>query len=239
MLAPFHFWSLNIILIWAAFATGLPLSSFYPFGLSVNDSLLTKSDDDSSAPIMLPSPLTFFGSSYQRLQVHDNGYLFFKNRSSLEYIPAPLPINGTTFVAPYWADIDTRGTGNIWYRITQDPVLLRRAWDDSSSCASPSWLFIATWDHVGYFEDKTDKTNTFQCALFTNGAQSYVLFLYADGLIQWTVANSGSIDALAGINAGDGVNFATVPESLKLESLMCHQQPMLKLVACGYSKLTQ
>ena len=71
MLAPFHFWSLNIILIWAAFATGLPLSSFYPFGLSVNDSLLTKSDDDSSAPIMLPSPLTFFGSSYQRLQVRD------------------------------------------------------------------------------------------------------------------------------------------------------------------------
>ena len=60
------------------------------------------------------------------------------------------------------------------------------------------------------------QTNTFQCVLFTNGAQSHVLFLYADGLIQWTVAQSRGLNALAGVNAGDGVNYAIVPESLNI-----------------------
>ena len=47
------------------------------------------------------------------------------------------------------------------------------------------------------------------------------MFLYADGEIQWTTGdNSGGIDgfggteALAGINAGDGVNSVTIPGSL-------------------------
>ena len=60
------------------------------------------------------------------------------------------------------------------------------------------------------------QTNTFQCVLFTNGAQSHVLFLYADGLIQWTAARSIDLNALAGVNAGDGVNYAIVPESLNI-----------------------
>ena len=90
-------------------------------------------------------------------QVHNNGYLFFKNYSGLDFSPAPLPINGSAFVAPYWADIDTRRTGNVSYRITQDPELLQRARNDSSSRASPLWLFIATWNHVGYYNQQTDK----------------------------------------------------------------------------------
>ena len=64
------------------------------------------------------------------------------------------------------------------------------------------------------------QTNTFQCVLFTNGAQSHVLFLYADGLIQWTVAKHSQkqdMNALAGVNAGDGVNYAIVPESLNTQ----------------------
>ena len=46
------------------------------------------------------------------------------------------------------------------------------------------------------------------------------MFLYADGEIQWTTGDaSGGIDGLngteghAGFNAGDGVNFALLPES--------------------------
>ena len=37
---------------------------------------------------------------------------------------------------------------------------------------------------------------------------SFVMFLYADGELQW--ANN----ALAGINAGDGINSITIPGSL-------------------------
>jgi len=50
--------------------------------------------------------------------------------------------------------------------------------------------------------------------------QSFVIYLYADGQIQWTTGDSsggsgglGGIPAQVGFNAGDGVNFAIVPES--------------------------
>ena len=39
----------------------------------------------------------------------------------------------------------------------------------------------------------------------------YVLFLYVD--IQWIRAGSGDPPALVGFNAGDRVNFHTIPES--------------------------
>ena len=48
------------------------------------------------------------------------------------------------------------------------------------------------------------QTNTFQCVLATDGTFSFVIFLYADGLIQW------SLGAQAGFNAGDGVRHTTI-----------------------------
>ena len=65
-------------------------------------------------------------------------------------------------IAPYFSDIDTRGTGKIWYRSTFDPLLLAKAKNDiplvlSGPNFNLTWLFIATWDQVGYYNQKTDK----------------------------------------------------------------------------------
>ena len=65
-------------------------------------------------------------------------------------------------IAPYFSDVDTRGTGNIWYRSTFDPLLLAKAKIDiplvlSGPNFNLTWLFIATWDHVGYYDYNTDK----------------------------------------------------------------------------------
>ena len=56
--------------------------------------------------------------------------------------------------------------------------------------------------------------------LVTDGSLSFVMLLYADGLIQWNTGDSyggsngvGGTPAQVGFNAGDGINFATVPES--------------------------
>lgn len=64
------------------------------------------------------------------------------------------------------------------------------------------------------------QTNTFQCILTSNGLQSFVIFLYADGLIQWTTGDAsggsgglGGTAAQVGFNAGDGIRFASVPDS--------------------------
>ena len=113
------------------------------------------------------------------------------------------------------------------------------------SAGDLDYLLIATWDHVGYFSFGTDlvymhmkyllatlervsnvkqlkhicniilQTNTFQCVLARGGAQSYAIYLYADGLIQWP--QSGL--ALAGYNAGDGTTSYTIPGSFTTEIL--------------------
>ena len=53
------------------------------------------------------------------------------------------------------------------------------------------------------------QTNTFQCVLATTATESFVIFLYADGKIQW------ADNALAGINAGNinGVSSTIIPGS--------------------------
>ena len=58
------------------------------------------------------------------------------------------------------------------------------------------------------------QTNTFQCVMVTDGANSFVIFLYADNGIQWTTGDSSNgTPAHVGFNAGDGNRSATVPAS--------------------------
>jgi len=56
--------------------------------------------------------------------------------------------------------------------------------------------------------------------MITDGTNSFVAFLYADGLIQWTTGDAsggsnglGGIPAQGGFNAGDGVRFFSIPGS--------------------------
>ena len=76
------------------------------------------------------------------------------------YIPNQLPLNGSqSFIAPYWADVDIRGTGEIYYRQTNNPVLLARATNEIQTAFPMSQnvnitnLFIVTWDAVGYYSN--------------------------------------------------------------------------------------
>ena len=57
------------------------------------------------------------------------------------------------------------------------------------------------------------QTNTFQCVLATDGYESYVIFLYAHKRMQWSISDFDRLHAVAGISAGDGINFNTIPES--------------------------
>lgn len=56
--------------------------------------------------------------------------------------------------------------------------------------------------------------------MITDGRRSFVIFLYADGEIQWTTGDAsggrngfGGTEAQVGFNAGDGIRFASVPGS--------------------------
>eukprot|EP00731_Ephydatia_muelleri_P016403 Em0009g827a len=186
------FIALLLLLLRLPSGTTVPLSSFYSYGSAAGDTLLPPNDDGSSPSIPLPAPFLFFGTYYSTIFVNNNGDLSFGQTWS-SYVPTQFPIPTYPVVAIYQADVDTRA--NDIRALTGTNVSLQ-------------WLFIATWDHVGYCCSGTDKTNTFQAVLATDSVRSYAVFQYADGLIQWP-----SNGAQVGFNAGNNVNYVNIPGS--------------------------
>ena len=76
----------------------------------------------------------------------------------------PFPLRGYKIIAPFWDDVDTTGTGKIFYRQTTDPSLLARASNqiqaaNISEFQNVTNLLIATWDAVGSYPRRIDKVN--------------------------------------------------------------------------------
>lgn len=60
-------------------------------------------------------------------------------------------------VAAFWADVDNRRAGDVYYREATDPATLRRATEDVRRYFpelpgfSATWAFVATWYRVTFF----------------------------------------------------------------------------------------
>lgn len=116
-----------------------------------------------------------------------------------------------------YSNVDTTGSGTISYYETDNPSLLKRAKDNIADSFSvqnfqPTSLFVVTWANVGYHRKRSDKINTFQVAIASNGEESFVEFLYPENGIQWiqgTGDESGLPDARAqaGFVGADGRYF--------------------------------
>ena len=105
------------------------------------------------------------------LQINENGVISFNNSYNVR-TPSSLPLfGGQAIIAPYWADVDLRGTGQVFYRQTTDPSLLARATSEIRAAFSDSQnvtitnLLVATWSEVGYFFRNTDKVTMVYCTL--------------------------------------------------------------------------
>ena len=96
-------------------------------------------------------------------QINDNGIISFNSRYNVR-TPLSLPLRRSNrIIAPYWADVDTRGTGRIVYRQTSDPTLIAKAASEirrgfpKSQNVTITNLLIVTWDAVGYYYRNSDK----------------------------------------------------------------------------------
>src|SRR5699024_5138398 len=68
-----------------------------------------RNDDGSSPLVTLPFPINFFGNRYSALYVNNNGNVTF-NEPMSTYTPFALTgETGIPIIAPFFADIDTRG----------------------------------------------------------------------------------------------------------------------------------
>ena len=77
---------------------------------------------------------------------------------SVSYTPDSLPLDDDDYIviAPFWADVDIRIGGEIYYRESTDPQLLQRATKDVRSVYfdmrakgfQAKWVLVATWYEV-------------------------------------------------------------------------------------------
>ncbi|XP_062996680.1 IgGFc-binding protein-like [Elgaria multicarinata webbii] len=200
-------------------------SLLYPYGPKYQDRRTPKADDGASPQIPISEHFLFYAKRYQSLYVNNNGVVSFGKPVS-QFTPDPFPlIDGRAFVAPFWADVDNRITGEVYYRQSQDGRLLQRVTDDINTYFpnerfTATWAFVATWDHVAFYGSLSSKVNTFQAVLTSNGELSFVMLNYQD--IQWISGQASGGDvytglegtpAQAGFNNGDASNYFNIPGS--------------------------
>ncbi len=170
----------------------VPWDSSFTLAMDTND-------DDYTDEILLPFVFPLYGEPQTSCYINNNGNVSFDDPYS-SYTPWGFPISGSPMLAPFFADVDTRGMGQVWYKLESNRM-------------------IVIWDHVGYYSSSSDpdQANTFEL-IFSDGTDptiglgNTVAFSYAD--MSWTTGDAsggdlgfGGTPATVGINEGDGVTF--------------------------------
>lgn len=157
-------------------------------------------DDGATGAIALGFTVNYFGVDYVQAFVSNNGYLTF-NSGQGTYTPSGLGAGytGQPIIAPFFADVDTRGTGS---GLTTYGTGTFDGHD----------AFGATWVDVGYYSGQTNKLNSFQVLLVDRSDVSsgdFDIYFNYDK-IQWeTGGASGGSNGLGGTSAAAGYNAGT------------------------------
>ncbi|MFO0888264.1 MAG: SdrD B-like domain-containing protein [Isosphaeraceae bacterium] len=150
--------------------------------------VLANSDDGSSVAIPLGFDFEFYGQTFSQAFVNNNGNLTFRSPLGA-YIPQGFP-RSIPIVAPFWADVDTRGDLGAVHQST-----------GISPRGRP--YFQADWVNVGKYNQIGDRRNDFSVYIEDDPAGDIVAFSYRS--MQWTASNSEG--AQVGFDSGNGTNY--------------------------------
>lgn len=194
------------VIVAAALGLAAPRIEANPIVPGFNTNSLGPTDDGSTGAVTLGFTADFFGTSYLDTYVNNNGNITFSGAQST-YTPTGLgsSYTGDPIIAPFFADVDTRGTGSgvVSYGAGVIPL----GYTDAGYNA-----FGVNWPNVGYYDQKTDKLNNFQMLLVdrtdTGVGNFDIIFNY--GQIQWETGDaSGGTDGLGGTSAAVGYSNGT------------------------------
>jgi hypothetical protein len=159
---------------------------------------LPPNDDDSTAAVSLgiggSTGINFFGNSFTDVFVNNNGNLTFGGPLS-QFTPNGLATGvGEPIIAPFFADVDTRGIGS-------QPVMWGNAVVNGRNA------FVANYINVGYFDSHANKLNSFQAILTDRsdtGAGNFDMEFNYDQILWETGDASQGVNGLGGISAAVG-----------------------------------
>lgn len=155
-----------------------------------------RNDDGFRGPIDLGFSLDFFGTSYSQFFANNNGNISFGQGVST-FTPDPLDTTSEApIIAPYWADVDTRGADS--------GVMHVRQFENKDQVA-------VTWNEVGHFSRDDGRLASFQ--LVVRGPdfdvpddEGRIGFFYKD--VEWETGDVTGDDGFGGTEAtagfGDG-----------------------------------
>ena len=115
---------------------------------SFTGNTLARNDDGSTSAVALGFNVNFFGRNFSNVYVNNNGNVTF-NAPLGTFTPFNLLSTSTPILAPFFADVDTRGAASNVVQYGQSTL-------DGRS------VFGVNWINVGYFPNATDKLNSFQ-----------------------------------------------------------------------------
>ena len=156
-------------------------------------------NDDLSLEVPIAFDFRFYDRLIRRgeiIYINNNGNISFDTPYS-QFTAVSFPTDVFQMIAPFWADVDTRERGDVWYYMDANNL-------------------IVTWDRVSYYFSNTDKANTFQLVIARDpddfSGRGNVCFCYAD--MDWTTGDAsdgdfgfGGTPATVGINRGNSVDF--------------------------------
>ncbi len=155
-----------------------------------NDSV-PANDDGSSAAVPIGFPVNFFGQTYTTLFVNNNGNVTFDAAQSA-YTPYDLLSTTRVIIAPFFADVDTRAGAQVTY---------------GTGAFGGHAAFCVNWVNVGYYNQHTDKVNSFQLLLIDRsdvGAGGFDIMMNYNQ-VQWETGDaSGGTGGLGGTSARVG-----------------------------------
>ena len=163
-----------------------------------NGGTVTICDDCYTTATPLGFTANFFGTNYNQTYVSNNGYVTF-NSGQGTYTPTGLTASytGQPIIAPFFADVDTRGAGTVTY---------------GTGTYAGQNAFGVTWNGVGYYYYGTNKLNTFQMILVDEssiGAGDFNIY-FNYNQIQWETGDaSGGTNGLGGTSAAVGYSNGT------------------------------
>ncbi len=185
-----------------------------------NSSTLPANDDGSTGLVDMGfgHNIDFFGVMTSQVYVNNNGNITFTGPLGT-YTPFGLSGTNTAIIAPFFADVDTRGEGSGLTSYGTGTVNGYQA-------------FGVTWPAVGYYDSHTDKLDTFQLVMIDRsdtGAGNFD-FWFNYNQIQWETGDaSGGNGGLGGNCAAAGYSngqSGTANVSFQLPgSLVCGRFP--------------
>ena len=147
------FASLSVVVCLVLASRGLALAGAVLDDPACVANQLPANDDGSTGVVPLGFPIRIGDLERSEVYVNNNGNVTLDGPRS-QYTPVELSNLDVPIIAPFWADVDTRGVGSD---------IVRYGYGATVFNGRPA--LCVNWVNVGYYNSAADKTNSFQLLL--------------------------------------------------------------------------